>query len=951
MPRSVSRTLILVLSVCLLALTVWGATAGQAAKKKSNSTPPSLKGLVVKTRKLPASALPKGKLKGLEKAAMHARFVAAKSPCAAVKDLTRYRRILLGVKVKKGKGAQRAAAKVAALGPASLKASSALLASKGTKRCGGGTKPSGRSATKTKILKSDANGIKMRVQLPAVQFVPRTGGGKIWTQLMLPDTEAPGKPGAPGIPVASSVIGVPDGANVVVKAGDVDSYTLDGVNLYPAQPDPADAIEKAPNFDKPPFVNNSFAFDPKAYKAKGLQPPAPADGGILGQSRDLTLGDLSVPAAQYNPKTDKLKVLTSVDVNVVFKGGTHAFTDQLLSPWERAQRTLAASLLNANAIKDLRPPIWRPCGSELLIITNPATLSAANTLATARRGAGFLTSVVQTGAGAGQIGATATQIQSYIRARLTAPLCIHPSYIAIMGDDELVPTFTDGPGGIPSDLKYSLRDDADELPDVAVGRILGNDLTQVDTAVAKIVGYEAAAPGGAAFLNHATLAAQFQDTDDVGEVNDGQEDRTFVRFSEQVRSGLVARGVSVDRIYEDNPTTNPLKFNDGKAIPASLQKPTFPWDGDGADVSAAWNAGRFLVIHRDHGWSDGWGDPFFTTTEVEALTNGALLPVVMSINCASAQYDTDETSFVQQALVKANGGAVGVFGDTRNSPSWHNSEIGLGFVDGLLPSVLPSEGAAAKQRVGDALVTGKLRLAGLAPPSGPGISGGDGNTRNELYLWHYFGDPTMQMWGGGVPPLVFTVSQFKAVFREKVQPPGPGPGPEPFGTLVTLPKELAGQPISLLQSGQVIGKAIAGDGSVTIPATFTDEAVKPGDLKVAVEGDGAQQISVPVEGVPKLPTTLQQTCPGRTAPDSPMTVSGTLGGAPAGSVVEVTFTPPSGAPVVKSATTDAAGAWKASVTPSANQPGTWTVSSRYAGTAQLAEAKSDTCKVTVLEIG
>ena len=43
-----------------------------------------------------------------------------------------------------------------------------------------------------------------------------------------------------------------------------------------------------------------------------------------------------------------------------------------------------------------------------------------------------------------------------------------------MGDDDLVPTFTDGPSGIPSDLKYSLKNDVDELPDLAVGRILGN---------------------------------------------------------------------------------------------------------------------------------------------------------------------------------------------------------------------------------------------------------------------------------------------------------------------------------------------------------------------------------------------------------------------------------------------------------------------------------------------
>ncbi|HEV7770577.1 MAG TPA: C25 family cysteine peptidase [Solirubrobacterales bacterium] len=945
MPRSVSRTLVVAMAMGLFALTIWGATAGQAAKKKGSSPASSLKVLVAKTNKLPDDALPAAKLKGLERAATHARLVAGKSPCGAVKDLNRYRRILLGVKVKKGKKGRKAAAKLAALGPASLKASSTLLASKATKRCGGGTKPSRLGATKTKILSSDLNGMKLEVQLPAVQFVAKADGGQTWSQLMLPDTEAPGKPGEPGIPVASSVIGVPDGAQVVVKASDVDSYTLDGVNVYPAQPDAADAIAKAPDFDKPPFVNKGFSFDGKAYNEKGLVPAAAADGVVLGQSRDLTIGNLTVPAAQYNPKTDSLKVLTSVDVTVTFKGGTHSFSNQLLSPWEQAQRRLASSLLNTDIIKVKNPPIWEPCGEEMLVITNPATLTAANTFAVARRAAGIRTTVVQTGAAPGQIGTTATAIQAFIRTRVAAIHCIRPSYVTIMGDDELVPTFTTGPGGIPSDNPYSTANDTDELPDIAIGRILGNDLAQVETAVGKILKYETAAPGGAAFLNHATLAAQFQDTESAEEVNDGQEIRTFSRFAEQVRSGLVKRGVTVDRIYADSPVTNPLKFNDGTPVPASLQKPTFPWDGDGADVSSAWNAGRFLIIHRDHGWSDGWGDPFFTTTEVEALKNGALLPVVMSINCASAQYDTDETSFVQQALVKADGGAVGVFGDTRNSPSWHNSELGLGFVDALLPSVLPAEGPEAKQRVGDALIHGKLRLAGLAPPSGPGISGGSGSTRNELYLWHYFGDPTMQMWGGGVPPLVYTASQLVAVFRAKVTPPGPGP--EPFGTLVTLPKELAGQPISLLQNGQVIGKAIAGDGSVTIPATFANDAAQPGELEVAVEGDGAQQIKVPVTGVPKAATTLKQACPQHTNPGAALTVTGTLSGAPTGSALSVTFKNPAGASTVVNATTDANGAWKASVTPSANEQGNWTVSSSYAGTDKYEGSKSDACTVLV----
>ncbi len=366
-------------------------------------------------------------------------------------------------------------------------------------------------------------------------------------------------------------------------------------------------------------------------------------------------------------------------------------------------------------------------------------------------------------------------------------------------------------------------------------------------------------------------------------------------------------------------------------------------------MTAAWNEGRFLMIHRDHGWSDGWGTPGYTTANVDALTNGALLPVVMSINCSSAAYDYDETSFAQNALVKADGGAVGVFGDTRDSPSWHNSQLGLGLVDALLPSVLPGEGPATKQRMGDALINGKLRLAGLSPP------GSDGSTRNELYLWHYFGDPSMQMWGGGSPPLVFNPNLFKAVYKEKIGPVNPG-DPPPYFVEVTLPRELLGQPISLLKDGEVVGKAIAGDGSVEIPASFGDGSVVPGDLQIAVEADGAQPVIAPVE-VPTKTTTLNQNCPSsviwnQQQPAS-ITVTGTLAGAPADATVDVTFQGPEdqgvpGRTVQRHPTINAQGFWTATIDDVVREDlGDWTISSKYAGANGYAPSQAGPCTVPV----
>jgi hypothetical protein len=583
----------------------------------------------------------------------------------------------------------------------------------------------------------------------------------------------------------------------------------------------------------------------------------------------------------------------------------------------------------------------------MLVITNVATRPAADTLATARRAAGIRTNVFETGAGPGQIGTTAAAIQTFIRNRLTLLGCIHPSYVTIMGDDDLVPTFP-GINGIPSDLQYSMKNDADELPDVAVGRIIGNDQPAVQSAVNKIVGYETTAPGGPAitndFYSHATIAAQFQDDN-----ADGRENRTFIQFAETVRTGLVGRGVTVDRIYADSPTATPLKFNDGTDLPAALKKPTFPWTGTGAQVSTAWNAGRFMVIHRDHGWSDGWGTPGYGTADVNALTNGAKLPVLLSINCSSGAYDYDETSFAGESLVKANGGSVGVFGDTRDSPTWHNTQIALGFVDGLLPSILPAEGPATKQRVGDALINGKLRLAGLAPPAT------DGSTRNELYLWHYFGDPSMQMWGGDLP-IVFAPRLFNAIYKEF--PSGPG---DPFHVNVTLPPELAGQPISLLRGGDVIGKAnVNGDGTADILATFTDRTAKEGELQVAMEPDGSPPITAPVQGGHQpVDTKLTQTCaPNGQGAYDPMTTSGKLEPGFAGAQIKIEYTRPDATKFTRTVPANAAGDWSDTFKPKDetggngnNRAGTWTIQASYAGDTEHKPSQATACTVAVVDNG
>ncbi len=106
----------------------------------------------------------------------------------------------------------------------------------------------------------------------------------------------------------------------------------------------------------------------------------------------------------------------------------------------------------------------------------------------------------------------------------------------------------------------------------------------------------------------------------------------------------------------------------------------------------------------------------------------------------------------------------------------------------------------------------------------------------------------MQMFGGGSPLIIFNPAIFKAKY---VEFPIPKPGdPPPFLVELTFPSNpaLTGQPISLLRNGEVIGKAVAGDGSVKVAATFNDGAPAPGELEIAIDAEGAKPIRIPVSG-------------------------------------------------------------------------------------------------------
>lgn len=706
-----------------------------------------------------------------------------------------------------------------------------LLGTAAAAQCGGAAvPPTTKAGPVVQVVSSDKNGLQLHVSLPAARFVARLGGGRVFTDMAMDGVGLHNRIGAPDIPTFNTFFAVPMGADVSLQLLGTSSYTLGGVDLWPEQEQPV---------DDNPFGDKPFTIDTVVYSTNASFPRSPARAGRLGRMRDLVVGGTEADGAQYNPVLRSLRVFTALDLSIKFGGeNSGVFADSsLTSLWNLPYQALyQKSILNYSTVLANLTSIFHFlfCGEQVLVITSAALRPAADTLAVARSADGLDSRVVEVGSGAGQIGTTNTQIQAFIRSEVAANCAKRPSYVILLGNTANVPTFhvptaegVDFDGTIASDLPYALANNTDVFADVAIGRIPAGDLTTANLVVGKIVAYEDSPPFNFGFYGHATFTSYFQGAGPT-------DQRGFTKTSETIRDALVASGYTVDRVYtDDSSAVNPLFYYDGSAIPAALHKPGFGWNGTTSDVVSDWNGGRFIVFHRDHGAPGGWANPDFSTANIPSLTNGTLLPVVFSINCASGKFDDLTPNFAEQVIQRSGGGAVGVIGDSRNSPSFANNHIVLGFFDAIFPNVLPTYGSPISiRRMGDVLNAGKVYMDtqnGLDFQTAV-------DTQAEHYLYHWFGDPTMQIWTS--VPLRFLVEIARVIFLNGQ-------------VSIILPQSNAeGADLTLVQDGVAIGRALLHNGQATIVPEKPINAENLRSLVVAFDKTAFQAASLSVVAQP-----------------------------------------------------------------------------------------------------
>ena len=623
-------------------------------------------------------------------------------------------------------------------------------------------------------------GTTVRFDFPGVFVYDERVDGVTYQHFSIPGWATCTDEGKPELPVAGDAIEVPFDVSFMPEIIKAETMVLKGYNVYPAQPSPI-----ARSTDPEPFVLDAATYLADTNFPSKLAVAADEDIGIIRGHRILFL---KINPIQYNPVTKVITAHPMIEVRL-----NYSHPAQLKGVNRRIRSSAFEEMLKGTVLNYKDPDRFTAGGDgentekngcDYLIIAADIFYNEKDPndpivrLRDWKQRKGYITKVVKVGSVTG--GNTENAIKTYIQNAYNQwnPA---PSYVLFVGDSDIVRSHLghDHPHEIKynqpplySDLFYAKVDGTDYFPDIFIGRLPVDNQQQLTDVVNKILSYEQtppATPANNAFYTNASLISLCQDTYDTKTVPNGRESFPWIATVESIRQYLLTQNYAVERIYATNSgfppagpnTPSPIQYMDGTGLPNDLLSPQYGWNGGAADITNAFNNGRFLFSYLAHGAPGSWGHPGLSIADINALNQNDLTPVVFSITCQTGWFDneidddtrggrgTNDDSFAEALLRQPRAGAVAVVAQTRVSYVYWNGFIELGMFKAVWPafspappwSSLPSVPAVTPPRLlrmGQIVNFGKMFMAKAYGP---------GDKREvEFEMGHLFGDPEMPVW-------------------------------------------------------------------------------------------------------------------------------------------------------------------------------------------------------------
>ena len=530
------------------------------------------------------------------------------------------------------------------------------------------------------LIDSRSTAVELIYSVPGFSMDEVMVDGKIMKNVSMPGSFLPNDAGMPNLPGQGSFIAIPQGSTPKIKIVASRIETIHNVDVAPAPRIPLDTEKDFP-----------LEIDQVAYSTNALFPESPVMISEVNQIRGVDAITVGVTPFQYNPVTKDLVVYQDLKVEITFEGGTGQYGNDAFRSrwWDPIMKDYILNYASLPVVDyDKRFQTYskgqknNECEYIIISPDGPEFRAWADTIAFFRNQQGIITHVYTLADIGGNV---ETTIENFINDAYNN-WTIKPVACLLLGDygtdgmKNITSHMYTHPAGYPnfaSDNKYA-DVTGDEMPDVVFSRIVANNAAQLQILISKFMNNELNPPTDSLFYKKPITALGWQ------------TERWFQLCSEIVggfwKHTMGKQPRRINAIYQGSQNVWSTASNTNQITsyfgPSGLQYiPASPSDlggwtgGNSTKINQSIDSGAFILMHRDHGYYDGWGEPAYSTGNITALNN-TMLPFVFSINCQTGSWhrsaDCFGEKFIRHTKNGHNAGALGIVCPTEVSYSFVN---------------------------------------------------------------------------------------------------------------------------------------------------------------------------------------------------------------------------------------------------------------------------------------
>ena len=491
----------------------------------------------------------------------------------------------------------------------------------------------------------------LHYNLPNYNLTQIEQDGDVFTKPELKDAGTIVNPGDPYLPTVSTYYAVEPGKQFSASVTIQETEIIQNVNILPLEGYHANLKGRA-------IAGNTYSQD-------ALFPENIVTVSEPIIMRGLTMVQVSITPFQYNPVTNELTIIQSVDLELEESGTSEMpFIPQKRSrAFEKLYESMVVnySSLNRDELEYQRPCILYVLPNNL---TNDMEESIQELMDWKQR-VGFEINEISSSTVVNDKNNLKDYIENAYETWDNPPV-----HVTIVGDAEGsydIPTWTEpwsGYNGNDGDHPYSTLEGSDNFPEVFLGRLSFDTSSQLATIVSKTVNYESNPYMGENWFQRACL---------VGDPSS---------------SGIstVITNEHIDEILDLE------GYNDINTIYSS------PY---ASQMVSGITEGVSFFNYRGY-----WGVSGFGSGDINSTNNGFMLPVATVLTCGTGSFGSEEClteSFLRAGTPTVPKGAVACIGTaTIGTHTMYNNLVDMGFYYGTLIEGIESAGAS--------LMYGKMML-------------------------------------------------------------------------------------------------------------------------------------------------------------------------------------------------------------------------------------------------